>query len=221
VSAESGRAFSGGPLALIERLLRGGDQAYFGLFEQSGETAVRAAQLLERLLSDDPGSDTLTEEIAECERAGDVATHAVMKRLNESFVAPIDREDIIRLASALDDITDFIDETANYLMLYRVEAPMTQAQQLAAVLVEATRQLVIAIRRMSRFENIDEPAEEVHRLENTGDRIVRGAIGSLFQDRIDPMVVIRWKDIFEGLEDAIDATERATYVVQSIVIKNI
>ena len=206
---------------MIERLLRGGDQAYFGLFEQSGETAVRAAQLLERLLSDDPGSDTLTEEIAECERAGDVATHAVMKRLNESFVAPIDREDIIRLASALDDITDFIDETANYLTLYRVEAPMTQAQQLAAVLVEATRQLVITIRRMSRFENIDEPAEEVHRLENTGDRIVRGAIGSLFEDRIDPMVVIRWKDIFEGLEDAIDATERATYVVQSIVIKNI
>ena len=206
---------------MIERLLRGGDQAYFGLFEQSGETAVRAAQLLERLLSDDPGSDTLPEEIAECERAGDVATHAVMKRLNESFVAPIDREDIIRLASALDDITDFIDETANYLMLYRVEAPMTQAQQLAAVLVEATRQLVITIRRMSRFENIDEPAEEVHRLENTGDRIVRGAIGSLFEDRIDPMVVIRWKDIFEGLEDAIDATERATYVVQSIVIKNI
>jgi len=206
---------------VIERLLRGGDQAYFGLFEQSGETAVRAAQLLERLLSDDPGSDTLTEEIAECERAGDVATHAVMKRLNESFVAPIDREDIIRLASALDDITDFIDETANYLTLYRVEAPMTQAQQLAAVLVEATRQLVITIRRMSRFENIDEPAEEVHRLENTGDRIVRGAIGSLFEDRIDPMVVIRWKDIFEGLEDAIDATERATYVVQSIVIKNI
>ena len=73
---------------MIERLLRGGGQAYFGLFEQSAETAVRAAQLLERLLSDDPGSDTLTEEIAECEHAGDIATHAVMKRLNESFVAP-------------------------------------------------------------------------------------------------------------------------------------
>jgi uncharacterized protein len=208
-------------LAVIERLLRGGDGGYFGLFEQSGETAVRAAELLERLLSDDPGSGTLTEEIAECEHAGDVATHAVMQRLNESFVAPIDREDIIRLASALDDITDFIDETANYFVLYRVEAPMTQAQELAAVLVDATRQLVIAIRRMSRSENVDEPADEVHRLENRGDRILRGAIGSLFEDRIDPMVVIRWKDIFEGLEDAIDATERATYVLQSIVIKNI
>lgn len=144
-----------GPLAVIERLLRGGGQAYFDLFEQSGETAVRAAQPLERLLADDPGSDTLTEEIAACEHAGDIATNEVMKRLNESFVAPIDREDIIRLASALDDITDFIDETANYLTLYRVEAPMTQAQQLAAVLVEATRQLVIAIRRMSRFGSFD------------------------------------------------------------------
>ena len=215
------RSVSRGPLATIEHLLRGGDGGYFGLFEQSAQAAVRAAGLLERLLSDDPGSDTLAEEIAECEHAGDLATHAVTRRLNESFVTPIDREDVISLASALDDITDFIDETADYFTLYRIEAPMTQAQQLARVLVTATGHLLVAVERMGRFENIDEPAREVHRLENEGDRIVRDAIGSLFEGRIDPLVVIRWKDIFERLEDAIDATERATYVLQAILVKNV
>jgi uncharacterized protein len=156
VSAESGRAFSGGPLAVIERLLRGGDRAYFDLFEQSAETAVRAAQLLERLLSDNPGSDTLTEEIAGVrarrrrrDPRGDETAERVVR--GAGSIA----RNIIRLASAHDDITDFIDETANYLTLYRVEAPMTQAQQLGAVLVEATRQLVIAIRRMSRVGSFD------------------------------------------------------------------
>jgi uncharacterized protein len=210
-----------GPLAVIERLLRGGDRGYFGLFEQLGEAAVRAAELLQRLLSDDPGGDPLAEEITACEHAGDLATQSVMRRLNESFVTPIDREDIISLASALDDVIDFIEETADYLTLYRIEAPMTQAQELATILVDATDQLLRAIRSMGRFENIDEPAAEVHRLESAGDQILRHAISSLFEERIDPMVVIRWKDIFERLEDAIDATERATYVLQSIVIKNI
>jgi hypothetical protein len=218
---EPARRLSGGPLAAIERLLRGGDRGYFDLFEQAGDNAAHAAELLERLLADFPEVGSLAQEIEACETAGDRATQEVMRRLNASFVTPIDREDIIRLGSTIDDIVDFIDEAAGYLIVYRVEAPMAQAQELAAVLVDATRHLARAIRLMSRLEDIDEPAAEVHRLENQGDQILRHAIASLFEARIDPMVVIRWKDIFERLEDAIDATERAMYVLQSIIIKNI
>jgi predicted phosphate transport protein (TIGR00153 family) len=210
-----------GPVAAIERLLRGGDNGYYGLFEEAAGTAARAAELLERLLDELPDGESFAAEIRACERLGDTATQSVMRRLNESFVTPIDREDIMRLATALDDITDFIDETADYLILYRVEAPMAQAQELAVVLVGATRALAQAVERMGRLDTIVDAAEEVHRLESAGDRILRQAIASLFEARIDPMVVIRWKDIFERLEDAIDATERAMYVLQGIFIKNV
>jgi hypothetical protein len=135
-------------------------------------------------------------------------------------VTPIDRADILRLGSALDDIVDYTEEVADFLVLYAVEAPMLQAQALAQVLVDATRQIELAIPRVREFKSISEQTVEVHRLENEGDRIVRGAIASLFEDGIDPMVVIRWKDIFELLEDAIDATERVAFILEGIVIKN-
>jgi uncharacterized protein Yka (UPF0111/DUF47 family) len=124
------------------------------------------------------------------------------------------------LSSALDDIVDFTEEVADRLSLYGVEAPMLQAQSLADVLVDATRQIELAIPLMREFKSIGKHTIEVHRLENEADRIVRGAIASLFEGGIDPMVVIRWKDLFERLEDAIDATERAAFILEGIVIKN-
>ena len=125
------------------------------------------------------------------------------------------------LAGVLDDITDHIEESAGYLSLYKVEAPMVQASAMADVLVDATHELTLAVHKAVRFEPVIAHTVEVHRLENEGDRLVRRAIASLFVDRIDPMVVIRWKDIFERLEDAIDSTEKAAFVLESIVIKNI
>jgi uncharacterized protein Yka (UPF0111/DUF47 family) len=109
---------------------------------------------------------------------------------------------------------------ADYLGLYRIEAPMLQAQALAHVLLDAARQIELAIPLVREFKDISRHTVEVHRLENEGDRIVRGAIASLFERGIDPMVVIRWKDIFERLENAIDSTERAADILESIVIKN-
>jgi uncharacterized protein len=181
---------------------------------------VRAAELLGEMLAGFPESQGLAREILICEHDGDQLTHEVVKRLNQTFVTPIDREDILLLASALDDIVDFTEEVADYLGLYCVEAPMTQAQAQAQVLIEATRQLQEAVPLVRDFKDISEHTVEVHRLENEGDRIVRAAIGSLFQGGIDPMVVIRWKDLFERLEHAIDATERAADILEGIVIKN-
>jgi uncharacterized protein len=135
-------------------------------------------------------------------------------------VTPIDREDIIELASALDDVVDLTEEVADLLVLYKIEAPMAQAERLATILRDATRQVAAAMPRMRAFDDISHYTVEIHRLENDGDRTSREAIASLFDAGVDPMVVIRWKDIFERLEEAVDATERVADVLGAIVIKN-
>ena len=204
----------------IGQLLRGSDSGFFDLFELAGANAVRAAELLNELISGFPESQILARDIFVCEQKGDQLTHDIVKKINQTFVTPIDREDILALSSALDDVVDFTEEVADYLGLYSIEAPMMQAQALADVLLDATRHIETAIPLVKDYKNISEHTVEIHRLENEGDRIVRGAIASLFEHGIDPMVVIRWKDIFELLEDAIDATERVAFILEGIVIKN-
>ena len=197
------------------------DRAYFELFEEAGRNAVLAAELLERMLVNFPDSREMAGEILECEHEGDRITHDIIDRLNHTFVTPIDREDILALASALDDIVDYTEEVADYLGLYRIEAPMDQAISLARVLNQACQEIGKAIPLLRGFKpEISEHTREVNRLENDGDRITREAVASLFDARIDPMVVIRWKDIFERLEAAIDSTEHVADILYGIVIKN-
>jgi predicted phosphate transport protein (TIGR00153 family) len=196
------------------------ETTFFDLFERAGDNNVEAAALLKEMLRDFPERAELAGDIRDCEHAGDLVTHELMKRLNLDRLTPIGREDILELTSALDDIVDYIEEVADYLGLYKIEAPMEQAQAMAEVLHAATVQLAEAIPRIRGFKDTAQQTIEVHRLENVGDQIVREAIASLFEYGTDPMVVIRWKDIFERLESAIDATERAAYIVEGIVIKN-
>ena len=159
-------------------------------------------------------------DVVVCEQEGDRITHDIIHRLNQTFVTPFDREDIIALASGFDDIVDFIEEVADFLGLYRIEAPTEQAQRMARVLHEATRQLNEALPRLRTLKDIHHYVVEVNRLENDGDRILREAVASLFDHGIDPMMVIRWKDIYERLEDAIDSTETAVNIMAGIIIKN-
>jgi uncharacterized protein len=197
------------------------DREFFDLFEEAGGNIVRAADLLDRMLRAFPDKgDDLARDILICEQDGDRITHDIIRRLNETFVTPIDREDIYELASALDDIVDYTEEAADYLILYKIEAPMEQAQRLAHVLLQCARQIAEAMPRMRGFKDLSHYTVEINRLENDGDRIVREAIASLFDNGIDPMVVIRWKDIYERLEQAIDATERVANILEGIVIKN-
>jgi predicted phosphate transport protein (TIGR00153 family) len=204
----------------LAQILAPNEREYFDLFEQAGANIVRAAGLLDEMLASYPDRRELAGVIHDCEHDGDRIAHAVIQRLNHTFVTPFDREDIHELVSVLDDIVDFIDEVADYLGVYKIDAPMEQSQQLAGVLVEAAGQVAGALTHLRGFKNITRYTVEVHRLENEGDRIVRDAIGSLFEGGIDPMVVIRWKDIYERLENAIDSTERAAYIIEGIVIKN-
>ena len=197
------------------------DRAYFELFEEAGRNVVLAADLLEQLLVNYPDSRELAGQILECEHEGDRITHDIIDRLNHTFVTPIDREDILALASALDDIVDYTEEVADYLGLYGIEAPMDQAISLARVLSAACREIELAIPMLRGFKpEMSDHTAEVNRLENEGDRLTREAVASLFDARIDPMVVIRWKDIFERLEAGIDSTEHVADILYGIVIKN-
>ncbi|HWD65347.1 MAG TPA: DUF47 family protein [Solirubrobacteraceae bacterium] len=196
------------------------DRVYFELLEEAGRNILRSAELLDELLSGYPETRHLAQEIRDCEHEGDRITHDLIDRLNHTFVTPIDREDILALASALDDIVDYIEEVADYLGLYKVEAPMDQSIKLAGVLRDAAKQICEAMPQLRSFSDLSKYTVEVNRLENEGDRISRDAVASLFDGGIDPMVVIRWKDLFERLEDAIDSTERVAYLLEGVVIKN-
>jgi predicted phosphate transport protein (TIGR00153 family) len=207
-------------MARLANVFNSRDREYFDLFEEAGQNILRAADLLDRMLRNYPDSKELAREILICEQEGDRITHDIIDRLNHTFVTPIDREDILALASALDDIVDFTEEVADYLGLYKIEAPMDQAIKLAHVLLQATRQIAEAIPRLRGFRDISHYTVEINRLENDGDRITREAVASLFDSGIDPMVVIRWKDLFERLEAAIDATERVANLLEGIVVKN-
>jgi predicted phosphate transport protein (TIGR00153 family) len=207
-------------MARLSQMFLPKDREFFDLFESAATNIVRGADLLDQMLRNYPEKRDLARDILICEQEGDRITHDVIHRLNQTFVTPIDREDIITLASALDDIADFIEEVADYLGLYKIEATMEQAGRLAHILLQATRQIAEAMPRMRDFRDIGHYTVEINRLENDGDRIVREAIASLFEGGIDPMVVIRWKDLFERLEEAIDACERVANVLEGIVIKN-
>src|SRR6478672_9225330 len=207
-------------MASLSQLFAPKEREFFDLFEEAGANIVRAAELLERMLDSWPDHAELARDVVVCEQEGDRITHDIIQRLNQTFVTPIDREDIYELASALDDVVDFTEEVADYLGLYKIEAPMEQAQDLARVLHSAARQIAEAMPRLRGFRDISHYTVELNRLENDGDRIVREAIASLFDTGIDPMVVIRWKDLFERLEEAVDACETVANVLEGIVIKN-
>jgi predicted phosphate transport protein (TIGR00153 family) len=200
--------------------LIGRDATYFNLFEESARNLVRASGLLDQLMTTWPDSPELAREIVACEQHGDRVTREIINRLNQTFVTPIEREDIVELATGLDDVCDFVEEVSDYMGLYKIEAPMEQSQRLAHILVQASRQISEAMPLLRDFGDLAPYSAEIHRLENDGDRIVREAIAGLFDTGIDPMVVIRWKDIYERLEDAIDATERVANILSNIVLKN-
>jgi uncharacterized protein len=207
-------------MARISEVFMPKDREFFDLFEEAGTNILRAADLLDQMLRGYPENAGLARDILICEQEGDRITHDIIHRLNQMFVTPIDREDIHELASALDDVVDFTEEVADYLGLYKIEAPMEQSQRLSHILLQAARQIAEAMPRLRGFKDISHYTVEINRLENDGDRVSREAMASLFDNGIDPMVVIRWKDIFERLEAAIDATEHVANILESIVIKN-
>jgi uncharacterized protein len=197
------------------------DVTLLELVEEAGRNVQRATLLLRDLLVDWPEHSDLARDLVLCEQEGDRITHDIIHRLNGGGTGrpPFDSADGHMLATALDDIVDFAEQTADMLVIYGVEAPMEQATQMGDVLVGAGEQVARALRALRTGSQVAPHLVEIHRLENEADRISRDAVGSLFVAGIDPMVVIRWKDVFESLEASVDACEKVAHVLEGISLK--
>jgi uncharacterized protein Yka (UPF0111/DUF47 family) len=196
------------------------DPELLDLFEESGSNVQRASTLLRDLLADFPEHAELAREVLVCEREGDRIAHDILHRAAERGRAcALDPVDVHALTGALDDIVDFAEEAADQLGLYGVEATMEQAQQMADVLVSASDAVAGALHAWRTGDDLPGRLVDIHRLENDADRLVRQAVAALFANGIDPMLVIRWKDIYETLESAVDACETVANVLEGIALK--
>jgi uncharacterized protein len=195
------------------------DTELLALFEESARNVQRASGLLRDLYADYPERAEIAEEVLACEHEGDRIAHEILSRVAERGAADLDATDVHALAGALDDIVDHAEEAADQLGLYGVEAPMEQAQQMAEVLVGTADLVADSLRGLRGGEDVRPKLVEIHRRENEADRIVRAGVASLFATGIDPMMVIRWKDIYETLESAVDACETVANVLEGITLK--
>ncbi len=196
------------------------DRVFFDLFNEAGQNTLRAARMLQEMLHKWPDESGLAREILLAEQEGDRITHDIVRRVNATFVTPLDGEDIYALATQLDDIVDYIDETADFMGLYRIEAPMDQALELTEVLGAACEQLNGALQNLRGFKDLEKYWIEVHRLENEGDQLARRAIADLFSGGGEPIELIKWKDVYALLESTIDKCEDVANIIERITIKH-
>jgi len=198
----------------------GPDLEVLELLEESGRNVERATLLLRDLLVDYPERAELHRDLVLVEHEGDRIAHDIIHRLkSDGRRAPFDPIDGYQLATALDDVVDFAEQAADNMGLFGVEAPMEQASQMGDVLVGAGEQVARALRSLRTGADLAPYLVEIHRLENEGDRISRDGVASLFANGIDPMVVIRWKDIFASLEASVDACEHVAHVLEGISLR--
>ena len=194
---------------------------FYDLFAKAGENALEAARKAEIRFREYPNSSVTQADVKAVETEGDEITRELIQLLNTQYVTPFDREDIYELTTAIDDVVDYIEEASDLLALYGIETTTRHAVEQCGILVQAVEQLAVALQRLKGLRGIQETLVELKRLEDAGDRVVHDAVAALFRDdRIDPLIVIRWKDIYEGLERAIDAAEHAANVIANIVVKN-
>jgi predicted phosphate transport protein (TIGR00153 family) len=202
-------------LALVPRTTE-----FYDLFTRAGQNLLETARLAQRRFAEFPQGGS-HDEVKALENQGDELTREIIELLNTQYVTPFDREDIYELAKEIDDVVEYIDNASDLLGLYKVESSMDAAVEQCRVLVSATEHLANALSELRRLRRAEQHLVRVKELEDEGDSIVRKAIAALFDEGADPLTIIRWKDIFEALEDAIDACETAADLVGNIVVKNV
>jgi predicted phosphate transport protein (TIGR00153 family) len=194
---------------------------FFVLFARAGANALEVARLVERRFREHPNSGITQEQVKAEETEGDGITRELIQLLNTQYLTPFDRDDIYMLAIEIDDVVDELEEASDLLGLYGIEMPTRHAVEQCSVIVRACEQLAVACDNLKSMRGVDEALVELKRLEDEGDRILRDAMGSLFRDeRIDPLNVIRWKDVYESLERALDACDTAANVIANILVKS-
>ena len=212
-------------LNALMRWLKPREMIFFDLLEVSAENALAAAQLFDQgLRTGGPATwADLRREMKDLEHKGDGIIHEIMDRLNQTFVTPIEREDILALAQALDDVVDMLDAVTERLVLFRIEAVLPAAMELASLAVEGAADLVHLIkslRLMSDVKDITRRIRHVHALEGQADSVFHAALAQIFEDPKDPVLLIKWKEILDYIEEATDRIELVAQVVGSTVMRN-
>jgi uncharacterized protein len=197
-------------------------EEFFELFVESAKNLRAATELLKDLIDDYTDVDLKVKRIQDREHEGDEVTHAIIRRLNTSFVTPIDREDIYQLATALDDVMDGVEAVSDLFLLHHIEAPLPQMKAQVDVLLRATQQTELALGLLQKMdrERLEPYWIEINTLENEGDQLYRHAVAELFSGEHNAMDVLRWKEVIENLEEALDGTENVANIIESIVLKH-
>ena len=196
------------------------DASFFDTFVELAENIHAGSQALVHMLENYTAPEIQAAAIKALEHKGDNLTHALMTRLNQTFITPLDREDIHELASKIDDVVDLIDAAASRLVTYRVHTIRPGVADLARTLHEATGMVVSAVRELEKHDRVLEFCVEINRLENDGDRLCRALIAKLFDEEKDPIQIIKWKEIIEAIETSTDKCEDVANVLESVVLKS-
>lgn len=196
------------------------EESFFGLFNQATQNILQAGQLLRELVDDFREIEQLAEAIKGAEDRGDEITHEIIDRLNRTFVTPFDREDIYDLAKQLDNVLDWIEAAAARIIVYQIPRPTREAQEMAHAIYNVCEVLVEAVGNLRHLDRLDGPVREIHRLENLVDHMQRDAVASLFASNASAIDVIKWKEIYDTLEEATDQAEDVANVLESIRTKH-
>ena len=197
------------------------DEAFFVMFEKAAQNALDGAEVLKDLLDHFDDVKEKARQIEEIEHKGDTLTHEIIRKLNTTFITPIDREDILALTSSIDDVIDLIHAAATRILLYKITEPTPQAKELGFLILKSTRELHRGVTRLStNMDEVFEHCVEVNSLENEADRVCRDAIAFLFEHEKDPIMILKWKEIYETLETATDRCEDAANVLEGVALKN-
>jgi predicted phosphate transport protein (TIGR00153 family) len=197
------------------------EEAFFDLFKQAAHNMIEGSRLLKDMMEDFRDPVQKAKRIKEVEHVGDGLTHDIVRRLNQTFITPIDREDIHDLASALDDILDVVEDIADRFVLYKVSHPTEQAVALANILYQSAVEVGATVDLLGKpHSDVNECSVRVNSLENEADRVSRDAISYLFEKETDPIAVIKWKEIYENFEAGTDRCEDVANILERIALKH-
>jgi predicted phosphate transport protein (TIGR00153 family) len=196
------------------------DEQFFELFNEMADEIRSAAQMLESMLATDPPDISKVDKIKDAEHRCDALTHDAIQRLHRTFVTPFDREDLYALASSLDNVMDAIDAAAAMVRLYKITVIRPGARELARTVSNSADRLHSALDSLAKKKPVQPHAVEINRLENEADRAYQVAIAALFETESDPIMVIKWKELLDMLEQITDACEDVANVIEGVVVKH-
>jgi uncharacterized protein len=195
------------------------EEGFFALFDRAAENIMQSAALLRNLFDDYRDVEARAAAVKSLEERGDEITHEIIDRLNRTFVTPFDREDIYELARQLDNVIDWIEAAAARMVVYQIPRPTREAQEMARIIVSVAEAIVEAVRNLQRLEKLGGPVREIHRLENLADGVQRNAVAALFASTANAIDIMKWKEIYETLEEATDQAEDVANVLETIRTK--